>query len=389
MNLPMQYMKLLSIYYIITVNDISKLFNLKLMMKKLLLLNLFFLILFSSCDYCPTQPRGSIFKWQYSTPSEQGLNPEQLNIALDEAENRKSIYSVLIIRNGYIVAERYYRGYDKNSSFNIRSVSKSFLSAMTGIALENGIIHLNDKMLDFYPEYDNSDLDPRKQEITIKHLLTMQAGIDHEQNNYSRLYSTSNWIQSTIEEPLLYNPGEIHSYNTFLTHLLSGIITKTSGMSTYEFGQEYLFDLLGITIQDWKQSPQGIYFGGNNMFFTTQDMAVLGYLYLNDGEINDVQIVPQDWVEESLINRMPLQQKGWSWGDLDDGGYGYLWWLGKIKGYKVFLAIGHGGQFIINFPELDMIIATNSNAYVGWTKADQNERLVLELVANYIVPAVQ
>ncbi len=359
-------------------------------MRKILPISLVSIILFLSCDYCPTQPRGSIFKWKTSAPNAQGFDTEQLNIALNEAENRSSIYSVLVIRNGYIVAERYYRGYSETSDFNIRSVSKSFLSAITGIAIQNGIINsINDKMLDFFPEYDHSGLDPRKQDITIKHLLTMQAGIDHEHNNYSRLYGTLNWIQSAIEEPLLYNPGERHNYNTFLTHLLSGIITKTSGMSTYKFGQEHLFNPLEITIQDWAQSPQGIYFGGNNMFFTTRNIAVLGYLYLNGGEINGVQIVPQDWVEESLKNRMPQQQKGWSWGDLHNGGYGYLWWLGEIRGYKVFLAIGHGGQFVICFPELDMIIATNSNAYVGWTKADENERTVLDLVANYIVPAVQ
>ncbi len=386
----MQYMKLQSIYYIIIINNISKLFKLKYMVKRLLPLNLFIIVLFSSCDYCPTKTRGDIFEWKYSTPTEQDLDPEQLNIALDEAENRSSIYSVLVIRNGYIIAERYYRGYNEFSDFNIRSVSKSFLSAMTGIAIENGTINsLEENMLDFFPDYVHSGLDPRKHEITIKHLLTMQAGIDHEQNNYSRLFGTSNWIQSAIEEPLLYTPGERHSYNTFLTHILSGIITKTSGMSTFNFGQEYLFDLLGITIQDWKQSPQGIYFGGNNMFFTTRDMAVLGYLYLNGGEINDEQIVPRDWVEESLKNRMPQQQQGWSWGNLYDGGYGYLWWLGKIKEFKVFLAIGHGGQFVVNFPELNMIVATNSNAYVNWDTADNNERLVLDLIANYIVPAVQ
>jgi len=359
-------------------------------MKKLISLSIFFLFIFNSCDLCPTQPRGSIFEWQFDAPSEHGLDTEQLILALDEAENRKSIYSVLVIRNDYIVAERYYRGYDKDSAFNIRSVSKSFLSAMTGIAVGNGTINsINDKMLDFYPEYVHSGLDPRKDGITIKHLLTMQAGIDHEQNNYSRLYGTSNWIQSAIEEPLLYDPGTTHSYNTFLTHLLSGIITKESGISTYEFGQDYLFDPLGITIQDWKQSPQGIYFGGNNMFFTTRDMAVLGYLYLNDGEINGIQIVPHDWVKESLNNRMPSHQQGGSWGDLDDGGYGYLWWLGKIEGHKVFLAIGHGGQFVICFPKLDMIIVTNSDAYVSWEKADENERTVLDLVANYIIPAIQ
>jgi len=359
-------------------------------MKKLTILIIFTFFIINSCDLCPTQSRGSIFEWQFDAPSKHGLDTEQLILALDEAENRKSIYSVIVIRNDYIVAERYYRGYDKDSAFNIRSVSKSFLSAMTGIALENGTINsINDKMLDFYPEYDHSGLDPRKRDITIKHLLTMQGGIDHEHNNYSRLYGTSNWIQSAIEEPLLYDPGTTHSYNTFLTHLLSGIITKTSGMGTLEYGQKYLCDPLGITIQNWQQGPQGIYFGGNSMYFTTRDMAALGYLYLNDGEINGIQIVPHDWIEESLSNRIPSDQQGWSWGNLDDGGYGYLWWLGKIEGHKVFLAIGHGGQFVICFPELDMIIATNSNAYVSWEKADENERTVLDLVANYIIPAIQ
>lgn len=356
-------------------------------MKIFVTISIISLFIFNSCDLCPTQSRGDIFEWKTATPSEQGLSSEQLDIALNEAGNRSSIYSVLVIRNGYIVAERYYHGYNANSGFNIRSVSKSYLSAMTGIAIENGAINnINEKMLDFFPEYRHTGLDTRKQDITIKHLLTMQAGIDHEHNNYSRLYSTSNWIQSAIEEPLLYNPGTTHSYNTFLTHLLSGIITKESGMSTLEFGQQYLCDLLGTTIQDWQQSPQGIYFGGNSMFFTTRDMAVLGYLYLNGGEINGVQIVPRDWVEESLKNRMP--QSGWIWGDLHDGGYGYLWWLGKIKGHKVFLAIGHGGQFVVNFTELNMIVATNSNAYVGWDAADINERSALDLIANYIVPAI-
>jgi len=356
--------------------------------KRILHISLLSIILFLSCDFCPTQPRGSIFEWLFAEPNEYGLDTEQLILALDEAENHKSIYSVLVIRNGYIVAERYYRGYNKDSTFNIRSVSKSFLSAITGIAIENDIININDKMLDFFPEYDNLSLDPRKREITIKHLLTMQGGIDHEHNNYSRLYGTTNWIQSAIEEPLLYDPGTTHSYNTFLTHILSGIITKESAMSTYDFGQKYLFEPLGIIIQDWKQSPQGIYFGGNNMFFTTRDMAVLGYLYLNNGEINGVQIVPHDWVQESLKNRMPVHQRGQSWGQMENGGYGYLWWLGTIKGHEAFMAIGHGGQFVICFPELDMIIATNSDAYVSWEKADENERTVLDLVANYIIPAL-
>ena len=109
-------------------------------MRKLFLLSILFFFIINSCDLCPTQPRGSIFEWQFAEPNEYGLITEQLILALDEAENHKSIYSVLVIRNGYIVAERYYRGYNKDSAFNIRSVSKSFLSAITGIAIDNDII---------------------------------------------------------------------------------------------------------------------------------------------------------------------------------------------------------------------------------------------------------
>ena len=359
-------------------------------MKNTFIFSLIILLIAMSCDFCPTQSRGDIFQWQTSSPNKQGLNAAQLDIALVEAQTRPSIYSVLVIRNGFIVAERYYRGHDENSSFNIRSVSKSFLSAMVGIAIEDRVLNsIDDKILDFFPEYVYSGLDPSKHDITIKHLLTMQGGIDREQNNYSRLFNTDDWIKTAIEEPYLYNPGEQHSYNTILTHLLSGIVTRESGISTYDFGQKYLFEPLGVTIRDWAQSPQGIYFGGNNMFFTTRDMAKLGHLYLNGGEINGVQIVPKSWVDKSLKNTMPDFQKDWSWGDITNGGYGYLWWLGKIGGYKVFMAIGHGGQFVVNFPELDMIVATNSNAYVGWETANNNELEVIDLIANYIVPAVE
>jgi len=358
-------------------------------MRRILPISLLSITLFLSCEFCPTQSRGDIFRWEKSTPVEQGMDTEQLILALDEADNRKSIYSVLVIRNGYIVAERYYRGYNENSAFNIRSVSKSYLSAMVGLALEQGVIgSVDEKMLDFYPEYNHSGLDPRKDDITIKHLLTMQGGIDDEHNNYSRLYNTQNWIQSAIEEPLLYDPGERHSYNTFYTHLLSGIITRESGASSLDFGQEYLCDPLGTTIQNWESDYQGIFFGGNSMFFTTRDMAMLGYLYLNDGEINGIQIVPSEWVQKSLKNTMPELQSGWDWGPITDGGYGYLWWLGKIRGYKVFMAIGHGGQFVVCFPQLNLIIATNSNAYVGWDEANNNEEIALDLIGNWILPSI-
>lgn len=229
----------------------------------------------------------------------------------------------------------------------------------------------NQKVLSFFPEYVTPALEKRKHDITIEHLLTMRMGIANEHNNYMELYLSPNWIKAVIEFPLEYNPGTRFSYNTFQTHLLSAIITKAGGSSTYKFARQFLFEALAISVRRWEQDPQGYYFGGNNMFFTPRNMACLGYLYLNNGYLGGKQIIPAEWVKRSLKNYTGFFNN--IWGDLNDVNYGYLWWLGSIKNYKVFLAIGHGGQFVINFPELDMIVVTTADAYVDWETADNHE----------------
>jgi CubicO group peptidase (beta-lactamase class C family) len=242
-------------------------------------------------------------------------------------------------------------------------------------------------MLDFFSEYIYQSIDPRKYDITIRHLLMMRAGIDHERNNYEQIYNTSNWIKTTIEFPLLYDPGTRFSYNTFQTHLLSAMITKASKMTTLDFANEHLLKPMEISVSDWKQGPQGYYFGGNNMYFTPRNMARLGYLYMNDGKLNEKQIVPTDWVEKSLTNYTQFINS--NWGDLHNVNYGYLWWLGEIRNHKVFLAIGYGGQFVINFPDLNMIVVTTAESHLEWDTADQHERSILSIIADYIVPAVK
>jgi CubicO group peptidase (beta-lactamase class C family) len=212
-------------------------------------------------------------------------------------------------------------------------------------------------------------------------------GIDHERNNYEQIYNTPNWLKTTIELPLLYDPGTRFSYNTFQTHLLSAIITKASKMSTLDFAKSFLFKPMNIDVAEWQKCPQGYYFGGNNMYFTPRNMARLGYLYLHGGMLNEKQIVPANWVQESIRNYTNFNNS--NWGDLHNVNYGYLWWLGEINNYTVFLAIGYGGQFVINFPELNMIVVTTAESHLGWDTADQHERYILSIVADYIVPAVQ
>ncbi len=307
---------------------------------------------------CEKNPSGgtdsSYFSWNSSTPGQQGMSQRILDSAFRQAEQEGFIDGLLVIRNGYIVGEEYYNGYDRFRAHNIMSVSKSFLSALTGIALEQGYIDsLEVKMLSYFPEYIYAGMDSRKYSITIRHLLTMRMGIRGEAEDnygvYQEFYHSDNWIKKTIEAPLQFNPGERMAYNTFQTHLLSVIITRTTGQSTIDFGRQFLFSPMGIDVDFWEQDPQGYYFGGNSMYFTPREMAVLGYLYLNNGMINGEQIVPEAWVALTLSPSTNLTHPN-EWGAYKNYNYAHLWWLGQINDYDLFMGYGYGGQLVVVFP---------------------------------------
>jgi len=226
------------------------------------------------------------FKWEVSSPNALGLNGTMLNSALSEASARGFINSVIIIRNGKIAAEKYFNGRSANSYPTIRSVSKSFLSSLIGIAVNKGILRLDQKMIDSFPEYKSSITDSRVNNITLRHLLTMRSGIKGDVEAYFTFTSSSNWIKKIIEMPLNFDPGSKAGYSTAGTHLVSGMLTKASGMSAMDFAKKHLFEPMGIEIKAWARDPQEICFGGNDMFFTTRNMAVLGLLYLNKSKLN-------------------------------------------------------------------------------------------------------
>lgn len=339
------------------------------------------------CGDDPTQSTYEPFIWDTSTPQAEGLNADILDSAFDQADQAGFIDALLVIRNGHVVAEEYYNGFSDITPHTVMSVSKSFLSAMAGIAFERGYLDsLDERMLDYFPEYIYAGIDPRKYNITIRHLLSMRMGLEHERQNYFQIYNSDNWIKTTIEFPLIYNPGEGFAYNTFQTHLLSAIITKASGMSTREFADRFLADPMGITIGAWQQDPQGYYFGGNTMHFTPREMAVLGYLYLHNGRLKNIQIVPSEWVEFTLSSS--TGPGSGEWGAMKNISYGYLWWLGQIDDYDLFMAIGHGGQFVIVSPALNLIVVSTANNNVDWDTANDQELAVLEIIASYILPAV-
>jgi CubicO group peptidase (beta-lactamase class C family) len=332
------------------------------------------------------------FSWETADPSEAGMDQSILDSAFIVAEHKGFVDALLIVRSGKIVSEKYYNGFNRDLPHNIMSVSKSMLSAIAGITIYGDYgLDLQDRMLDYFPEYDTDDLDPRKDQITIYHLLTMRMGIEGEETDdyrvYSELYNSENWIRSTIEYPLVSDPGKYMRYNTFITHLLSGVITRATGRSTLEFAREYLFQPMGIDIDYWEKDPQGIYFGGNSMYVTPREMAVFGLLYLQNGTLNGKQIVPSEWVKKSLEpSTHTVHPNGWgTWKNYD---YASLWWLGQFNGYDSFMGYGYGGQFVIVFPGLDLIVVATCNNNIPPEETTEQEWTIFELVTRYILPSL-
>lgn len=355
-------------------------------MKRLLLSSILILLFqITACnDLENIEVDSSAYKWEISSPDSLNLNGTMLNTAFVKASSKGFINSMIIIRNGKIAAEKYFNGRNLFSTQTVRSVSKSFLSALIGIAVSKGILNLDQKMIDSFPEYKTAITDSRINSITLKHLLTMRSGIKGDVEAYFAFTSSGNWIRTIIGLPLNFDPGSKSGYSTAGTHLLAGILTKAVGTSLTDFARENLFEPMEIKIKDWLRDPQGICFGGNDMIFTTRNMAVLGLLYLNNGKFNDKQIVPVDWVENSWI------YSGAStgvWGSVTNLGYGYLWWIGKAAGKNVYFALGHGGQYVMCIPDLDMIIAATSDPNLDWDISDEHERAVLQIISDYIIPS--
>lgn len=352
-------------------------------------LPLLFLIFFS-CEKNPVEPGQYHYEWKTAEPEMQGFDINLLDSAFIQADATGYMDGLLVIRNGLLVAESYYNGYYVNTPHNVKSVSKSFLAVITGKALEqNYISDLSEKVLDYFPEYISPGIDERKYNITLGHLLTMQMGIRGEAEDnyqvYQQNYYAADWIKYTLEMPLVFDPGTSMRYNTFQTHLLSAILTKATGLSMIKYASVNIFTPMGIDVDDWQKDPQGYYFGGNNMYFTPREMAVLGLLYLRSGEINGLQIVSQEWIDRTLTKTRPQNME--AWGVFTDYNYGYLWWLGKINNFTLYMALGYGGQTVLIFPQLDLIVVTTAEEKIP-PDIDQI-RPILALVSRYILKAVQ
>jgi CubicO group peptidase (beta-lactamase class C family) len=294
------------------------------------------------------------------------------------------LHSLLIVKNGKLISENYFGDLDQNTMFNIKSINKSILSALIGIAIKEGFIkNVNELVLDILNDVTIKNDVTAKKELTIKHLLTMQSGLDYSENRYpfgsDPVFNSDNWVEATLNLPLKNKPGTIKNYATPNTHLLSAILTKRTKMSTLEFANKYLFKPLGIEGAYWSKDPNGIHFGGSEMHLTSIYLAKFGLLYLNNGKYNGQQIITEDWIKESMKNYVKKENIKWY------ETYGYLWYPRPFGKHSTYQASGVGGQFLIILPKHELIIITtaNANSMFGTT---ENERNLSDFIINKVIP---
>lgn len=314
-------------------------------------------------NYWPTDD------WLTSTPEERGMDSTGLNELSDYIESHYSstIDSLIIVRNGYIVHEEYPSGFNPELLHVLHSVTKSFVSALIGIAIQQGFINnVNQKVVDFFPDRLIANLTSFKQAMTLEHLLTMTTGFQWDEwkypytdsrNDERRAQNSGDYVQYMLDLPMESAPGTVWAYCSGASHLLSAIIEKVSNQSTLDFAFDYLFDPLGINTVSWQSDSQGIYFGGSTLMLKPQDMAKFGLLYLHDGTWDGQQILSKDWVRNSSSTLYhPFSD--------EYNGYGYQWWTWPFLG-EVYYAAGSFQQKIIIVPEHDLVIVFAADIHEG------------------------
>ncbi len=322
-------------------------------------------------EYTPLPGDG----WKASTPAEQGLDPKQVaKLYLDAAE-LETLYGMLVIKNGYLIAEGYFNEGNVDQLSGRQSTTKSFTSALVGIALDQGYLSsVDQKMMDFFPEFAGEIADPRKEQITIRDLLQMRAGYPDEERTPSYLeimFFSDNWhwLPHLVDFPLTSDPGTEFQYSNLTSHLLGAIVARACDTDLMSYAQENLFSPIDAEVGEWSRDADNYNMGALEIYVTARDMAKFGLLYLNDGAYEENQLISSSWVENSLQAYSKNIKVGeWlssRYGFFRDIGYGYQWWSARAGNHHFDYAAGHGGNYIVILHELEMIIVTTANPLYG------------------------
>lgn len=273
----------------------------------------------------------------------------------EEAEQMARMHSVVALRQGEVIVDEHIRGPGTTEPANIKSLSKSVLSLLVGIAIDKGHISgVDAKAVDLLGEYLPDDYAEELNEVTIGNLLSMQSGLKStSRGDYGNWVNSDNWTHYALTRPMVDEPGGRMIYSTGNSHILAAILTEQTGRSVLQLSQEWIGQPLKVRIPPWLQSPEGVYFGGNEMYVSAHALAWIGEVYRNKGVVDGVRVVSEDWVEQSL---QPRTRSVYT-----DDPYGYGWFLYSFGDVQAYYGRGYGGQVLYVIPELELSIAVISD----------------------------
>jgi CubicO group peptidase (beta-lactamase class C family) len=330
--------------------------------------------------------------WEVSSPEEEGLDPDKVAELYYDSAKLDSIYSLLIVKNDYLVAEKYFNEGSIDLKSNIQSLSKSYISALVGLAFEQGCLtSLDQPFLDYFPEYSGQIEDPRKEEITIRHLLQMRSGYPWEES-HADLWEgmlAGDLLSLMVHYPLVTDPGTYFHYSNVSTYFLGAIVARACDVELSEFAEEQLFAPLVAELGEWWPPEKNEYpMGFCCIHVTARDAAKFGLLYLNDGVFDGKQVISSEWVHESLQSYSTGEQLEYVprvGPNFDRTGYGYQWWRLQSGDHEYDAMLGHGGQTIALLDEFDMVIVAIGDPFWledGWKYGKQLKNLVADFIAS-------
>lgn len=291
--------------------------------------------------------------WELSTPESEGIDPVGLEGVYKKIYNEElypNIRSLLVVRNGKLVSEYYFRDpYDMDRLHAVMSVTKSITSLVTGIAMDKGFISsLDDPLYMFIPEY--FDDVPLKRSITLRHLLTMEAGLDFDDDVHTgeMMHYPGSSLKYVLSRPMVFEPGTDWYYGDGNPQLISGVISRVTGKTLNNLAGEYLFGPIGIDDYYWEDHSDGVTLGGMGLWMKPRDMAKIGQLMLSKGSWNGSQLVSTDWIAQSTIRQA------------DHRDYGYYWLTGEDG---IYWANGQGGQIIWLYPDKELVVVLTSDSF--------------------------
>jgi CubicO group peptidase (beta-lactamase class C family) len=312
--------------------------------------------------------------WKKVSPASVGMKAENIEL-MDEYIQKElnHIRSVIVLRNGYIVFEKYYRGLPQDDNDYIASATKTFTAILMGIAIDKGYIsNIHQSLTSFFPDCSYSD--NRMNDITLYHLLTMSPGLQWSDNaDFWAAINSSNPAQYFFSKTFIAEPGSEFKYNSMCSHLLNIILKDKANQSVIDFANGNLFKPLGIEDVQW-DNYNGVENGATLLYLQARDMAKFGYMLLNRGKWKNNQIVSDNWIDQLST----VQNEG---GAPHKAQYGYQTWITNYMDYKVYFAGGYGGQFILVIPDLNIVTVIKSDK-------DRHHEENRDIVRDYIIPSV-